>query len=165
MEKKQVIEKLVKAGNVVIKDLKVKNVTVKAEENYTRVALTVDKEVDGYNVADDGVTFEKGKTKTIFVSLYSISSILKDNEDTAFAASYAVEHINTVRVLLSGATINIIQEAVAEGTDYTNPWSDNADAVKFDHDTIINHLTDIKLSSFGQKALDKIFDKMLDSTL
>ena len=164
MEKNQVISNLVKNGGVVLKDLKVKNVNVTVKENYTRVALTLDKEVDGYT-SEDGVTFEKGKTNVIFLSLFSISSILKDNEDTAFAASYAVEHINTVKVLLSGANISIIQESVAEGQEYINPWSDNAEPTVFDHATIINHLTDIKLGKFGEKALEAIFNKMLDSTI
>ena len=164
MEKNVIISNLVKKGGIVIKDLKVKNVNVTVKENYTRVALTLDKEVDGYT-SEDGVTFEKGKTNVIFLSLYSISSILKDDEDTAFAASYAVEHINTVKVLLSGANISIIQEQVEEGEDYVNPWSENSEPVKFDHSTIINHLTDIKLGKFGEKALEAIFNKMLDSTI
>lgn len=47
MEKKEVIAKLLKNGGVQGKDLKVKNVTVTNCENYTRLGITLDKEVKG----------------------------------------------------------------------------------------------------------------------
>ena len=42
-------------------------------------------------------------------------------------------------------------------------WSDRADAeaTVFEHDTIINHVVSIEVSKFGEKALDKLMDKML----
>lgn len=160
MEKREIINELLKNGSKEVKNLKVKNVTVTVLENYTRLGLTLDKPVEGYVAQEDG-TYEKGETNVIFVSAFAIASVLKDNDDTAFAANHLVEHPEAMNVLLSRATIDIIQEPVVAGTEYRNPWSTNSDATVFDHDTIINHLTGIKLSDFGMKKLDTLADKML----
>ena len=160
MEKREIINNLLKNGSKEVKNLKIKNVTVTILENYTRLGLTLDKSVEGYVAKEDG-TFEKGETNVIFISAFAIASVLKDSDDTAFAANHLVEHPEAMNVLLSRATIDIIQEPVVAGTEYRNPWSTNSDATVFDHDTIINHLTNIKLSDFGMKKLDRLADAML----
>ena len=161
MEKREIINELIKAGAKEVKGLKIKNVTVTVLENYTRLGLTLDKPVEGYVAKEDG-TFEKGETNVIFVSAFAVSSVLKDSDEAAFAANHLVEHPEAMNVLLSRATIDIIQEPVESGQEYRNPWSTNADnATVFDHDTIINHLISIKLSDFGARKLDTLADKML----
>ena len=160
MEKKEIINGLLNNGAKSVNGLKVKNVTVTILENYTRLGLTLDKPVEGYVAKEDG-TFEKGETSVIFVSAFAIASVLKDSDDAAFAANHLVEHPEAMNVILSRATIDIIQEPVASGQEYRNPWSTNGDATVFDHDTIINHLTGIKLSEFGMKKLDRLADAML----
>lgn len=161
MEKREIINKLLKDGAKEVKNLKIKNVTVTTLENYTRLGLTLDKPVEGYIAKADG-SFEKGETNIIFVSAFAIASVLKDNDDTAFAANHLVENPQAMNVLLSRASIDVIQEPVASGQEYRNPWSNNEDnATVFTHDTIINHLTSIKLSDFGMKKLDTLADKLL----
>lgn len=161
MEKKEIINGLLKNGAKEVKNLKVKNVTVTILENYTRLGLTLDKPVEGYIAKEDG-TFEKGETNVIFVSAFAVASVLKDNDDCAFAANHLVEHPEAMNVILSRAQIDIIQEPVTSGQEYRNPWSNNSDnATVFDHDTIINHLTGIKLSDFSIRKLDTLADKML----
>lgn len=161
MEKREIINNLLKNGSKEVKGLKIKNVTITVLENYTRLGLTLDKPVEGFVATGDG-TYEKGETNVIFVSAFAISSVLKDSDDTAFAANHLVEHPEAMNVLLSRATIDIIQEPVTAGQEYRNPWSSNEDnATVFDHDTIINHLISIKLSDFGIKKLDRLADAML----
>jgi len=161
MEKKEIINGLLKNGAKAVNGLKVKNVTVTVLENYTRLGLTLDKPVEGYVAKEDG-TFEKGETNVIFVSAFAVASVLKDNDDCAFAANHLVEHPEAMNVILSRAQIDIIQEPVTAGQEYRNPWSNNSDnATVFDHDTIINHLTGIKLSDFSIRKLDTLADKML----
>ena len=161
MEKKEVIANLLKNGGKVVKDITVKNVTVTVLENYTRLGLTIDQEVDGYIVGEDGVTYEKGKVKVIFVSLFAIASLLKEDDNAAFAANHLVNNPEAMNIILSRAKINIIQEPVTAGQEYRNPWSDNGEATVFDHDTIINHVTDITLSDFAIRKLDRLADGML----
>ena len=150
MEKKEVVAMLLKNGGKLVKDLTVKNVTVTVMENYVRIALTVDKKLDGMIAQEDG-TYKEGKTKVIFVSLYSITAQLKDNENAAFAVNDLLRNPN-------GAEVNVIQEAVKAGTDYKNPWSEKEDAnvTHFDHNTIINHVVDIELSDRANALLDRL---------
>lgn len=161
MEKKEIIAELLKNGGKSVKDLKVKNVTVTRCENYVRLGITLDKSVMGMVTKDNGVTYEEGETNVIFVSLYSITSLLKDNDDAAFAANHLVEHPEAMSIVLSRASLNIIQEIVEAGTEYKNPWSTNAEATVFDHKTIITHVTDITLSDFAVRKLDRLADSLL----
>ena len=163
MEVKEVVKSLLAGGAKKVSDIKVTNVTVKALNTYVRVALTLDKNVEGYILnAEDG-TYSAGEVKVIFVSLYSLLSMLKQNEDTAFAANHVANHPETIALILSGARIDVIQQPVAAGEEYRSPWSDRDDveATVFEHDTIINHVVSIEVSKFGEKALDKLMDKML----
>lgn len=161
MEKKEIISELLKNGGTNVKDLKVKNVTVTHCENYVRLGITLDKPVKGMVTKDNGVSYEEGETNVIFVSLYSITSLLKDNDDAAFAANHLVEHPEAMSIVLSRASLNIIQETVEAGTEYKNPWSNNAEATIFDHKTIITHVTDITLSDFAVRKLDRLADSLL----
>ena len=160
MEKKEIIAELLKNGGKSVKDLKVKNVTVTRCENYVRLGITLDKPVAGM-VTKDNVTYEEGETNVIFVSLYSITSLLKDDDNAAFAANHLVEHPDSMSIVLSRATLNIIQETVEAGTEYKNPWSDNAEATVFDHDTIINHVVELTLSDFAIRKLDNLANALL----
>lgn len=161
MERNEVIAELLKNGATKVNGLKVKNVTVTRCENYVRLALTVDKPVKGMVSKNNGVTYEEGETKVIFVSLYSITSLLKDDDDAAFAANHLVENPDAMSVILSRATIDIMQEVVEAGTEYVNPWSSNANTTIFNYKTIITHVVNIKLSDFGIRKLDRIADSLL----
>jgi len=160
MTNKEIAEQLVKNGCNLVK-CTVKNVTVTVLETYTRLGLTIDKEIDGYVSKDDGATYEPAKVRTVFVSAYSIGSLMKDKDDTAFAANHLMENPAGLAIILSRAKINVVQQKVKEGESYKNPFSETAEAVTFDHDTIINYVTSIELSEFGLKKLDKLADKML----
>lgn len=162
MEKKEIIDSIVNNGGIVVKNLGVKNVTITPQESYIRVALTLDRAVKGMVSKDGGVTYEEGETNVIFVSAFSIASILKENDDASFAVNHILQHPEALSVILSRAKINIIQQHVVAGEEYTNPWSSNADnKTVFQHDTIINHLTDIELSEFSVRKLDRLADGML----
>lgn len=160
MEKREVINALVTAGASPVKGLVVRNVSITPKESYTQVALTVDKPVKGF-VTKDGVTYEEGETNVIFVSAFSIASILKDMDDAAFAANHIVEHPEALNVLLSRAKIDILQQAIKNGEEYKNPWSNSDSVTVFTHDTIINHLIGIQLSEFSTRKLDKLADGLL----
>lgn len=159
METKAVVNKLKSEGAKEVV-AKVKNVTVTVEETYTRVALTLDKEVDGYRQNDEG-NWEKGKTNVIFTSLFALIAMLKENDDAAFAANHLLKHPDAMSVVMSRSEVTVLQEAVTSGQVYKSPWSENAEERTFDHDTIINHVVDIKLSDFGIRSLDKLVDRLL----
>lgn len=160
MEQKEVIAQLVQKGAEPVKELKVKNVTVSPQENYVRLGITLDKPVKGY-VTSDNITFEEGETKVIFVSLFSVISLLKEDDNAAFACNHLLRNPDSMEVVLSRAIIDILQEPVVAGEEYRNPWSESVEASVFNHDTIINHITKIKLSDFGIRKLDKLADNLM----
>lgn len=164
MERKEIVANLIKNGANLVKDITVKNVTVTPMEQYVRLGLTLDTEVDGFIAKEDG-TYEKGKVKVVFVSAFSVASILKDDDDAAFAANHLLQHPESMCVILSRAKINIVQQTVAENDEYVNPWSENSESTRFDHEVIINHLTDVKLSDFAIRRLDKLADAMMGSPM
>ena len=161
MEKKNVIESLIKAGAKSVKNLKVKNVNVVPQENYVRVSLSVDKAIRGFVAQEDG-TYKEGESKVIFVSLFSIIAQLRDDENASFAVNHILSRPESVVILLNGATLDILQEDVASGKEYHNPWSNNTDHVTtFEHDTIINHIVNVEMNERAYKLLDKLADSIL----
>ena len=159
MDTKKVISQLmaIKANNVV-KDLVVRNINVTECETYNRVAITLDKPVKAMVAQEDG-SYVEGESNIIFVGNYSIVGALRENEDVAFAGNHLIQHPKALNVVLSGAKINIIQEAA--GQEYTNPFSNNAVPTVVQHDSFYNHVFDIRLSAFGLKMLDKLAEKMM----
>lgn len=156
MEKKLIEEQLLKKGSKKIKNLVVKNVTVTPMENYVRLGLTIDKPVEGFVVQEDG-TYKKSEVKVIFVSLFSVISQLRDIEEASFACNHIVKNPMSAEVLLNGSIIDVIQEDVKEGDEYVNPWSEASTSTSiFTHDTIINHVVSIRITSRAEALLDRL---------
>ncbi len=163
MEAKKVIAQLMSnEKNNTFKNLKVKNVNVTALESYDRVAITLTSNVKGYVADEENVgEYKEGETNVIFVSNYSIVSNLRENEDIAFAGNWLIQHKNALNVVLAGATIDLVQEAVTAGEVYKNPFSENPTESIVAHDAYYNHVYNIRLSARGHSAIEKIADKML----
>lgn len=170
MDSKKVISELTgNAVNNVVKDVVIRNINTTEMTNYARVAITLDKPVKGYVAnpylgktpgadgvpADADVTSEYvvGMVNIIFVSNYSLIATLREIPDVAFAGNALLESPKRIGVILSGATINIVQEAVAEGQEYKNPFSDNAAPTVVKHDSFYNHVYDIRLGAFGKQMV------------
>ena len=51
----------------------------------------------------------------------------------------------------------IVQEAVTEGQEYTNPWSSNPTPTPVEHDSYYNHITNImELSDVSVELLKEL---------
>ena len=162
METKKVVSELLKNGATQVKDIVVRNVTVTVLDNYVRLGLSIDKEVDGYRLNEETNEYEPANVSVIFASAYNIAALLKDNDEAAFAANHLLKHPDAMGMILSRATITVVQEKVAKDDEYKNPFaSDDAATTVFDHDTIVNHIVDLKLSEFGIKRLDRLADMMM----
>ena len=146
--------KKVKANNVVTTT--VRNINVKDMTTWQRVSITLNTPVKGY-IADDDGHYSEGEVNVIFVSSFSVVAAFRNNPKTAFAGKYIAEHPNCLQVLLSGAKIEIVQEAVSEGKEYINPWSNNPTPVPVEHDSYYNHITDIiELSDVSVELLKEL---------
>ena len=156
----EVVRTLLKNGAKRIDNAVIKTVSVSRQENYDRVGLTLAKPVRGYVANADG-NYSEGETRVIFVSSYSLGSILADNEDTAFAKRKLMEKPQLLELVLSYAKVDIVQESVEANTEYINPFSNSDTGRTIDHDTIINHVVSIELGKRGLRILDKMENKML----
>lgn len=157
---KEIINEMLKNGAKQIANITVKNVTVKQMDAYTRLGLSLDTEIDGYQTDENG-EYQEAKTNIIFVSTFAIASTLKNDDNAAFAANHLVSHPDALGIILSRAKITVVQQTVGADEEYVNPFASSGEATVFGHPVIINHVVDIKLSDFGLKKLDRLADLML----
>lgn len=84
------------------------------------------------------------------------------NDTVEFSPEFALKRI---MLLLGDAEIEFIQELVPECSEYFNPFyehNDEEDGSYYDHDTYINHLTNIKFGLIGRKAINFAFENVLN---
>lgn len=161
---KKVVAQLQKEGAESVKNCVVKNVKVRDLDNYTRVSLTLNKEVKQM-IANDAGDYVEGTNNVIFVSSYSIGAILANSEDIAFAKNLIMQSPELLTMILSYAEIDILLESVKEGQEYTNPFSSSSETRTIEHDSIYAHVVDIRLGKKGEKIIQMLEDKMLDAML
>ena len=136
------------------------NVTVTDLKSWTRIAFTLNREVDGAVCDQDG-NWSMGKTRVVFVSLYSIISLLKNTNETLAITNHIASHPTALQVILNGAKAEILQQEVKANETYTNHFTGEEVENESDHDSIFNHLVSITLSDKGLRAVEKIEDKLL----
>ena len=158
---KQVVAELIAASNKKIAGIRVRSAKVTEKDNYVMVSLSLDKAIPGYVANEEGV-FEKSETVTVFASSYSIASVLKESDETAWAANQLVANPKGLEVILAGSRIDIIQEEVSGDELYKNPFSNSsAEGVALGHDTIINHVIKIELCAQAKKMLNMMAMSMM----
>ena len=160
---KSISTQLLKDGATGIKDLVINRVNVTPMDNYVRVALTLNKPVPAYVRNDDG-EYEEGESSVVFTSSFHLMSIFTSEDNPCEAVNVADhfrEHPKGLIPLLRGATISLVQERVAANDAYRNPFAPNSEATVRDHDTIINHVVNIKLSESGKAVINRIEDNYL----
>ena len=157
---KEIVAELLKQGCQKVNKLTIRSVSVTKLDNYVRLGINLNRQVPAM-LSDESGNYSKSDSNIIFSSNYAIGALLKDSEETAWAANILIEKPKVMAMILTAATIDIIQQEVAAGEPYTNPFSRNGVEQVFDHDVIINHVVKITLSNTGMKQLSKIFDVML----
>ena len=160
MERKEVVSELLKNGAKLVKGVRIKTIKIADKDTYTRLTLNIDKPVKGY-VADDAGEFHEDDVKYIFVSMFTILSLLREDDDASFAVNHFTTRPEAMQVLLANAEIDVVQEPVTSGQEYTNPFSSSDNKVVFDHDTYINHAVSIKLSEKAKTMLEKLAESMM----
>ena len=136
------------------------NVTVTDCGNWTRIALTLNHEVDGA-VSDSEGNWTMGKTRVVFLSLYSILGLLKNTDETLAVASHIASNPTALQVILVGAKCELLQQEVKAHATYTNVFTGEESEHDSDHDSIFNHIVNIEFSEKSCRAIEKIEDKLL----
>lgn len=158
---KQIIKSLIASGCKRINSIRIKNVNCTEKDNYTMVSFTLSSPIPGYPVNQETGAYEFGLTNILYTSLYSIVGAMKENEDLGWMANTLVENPAALNLILNGATVDIIQQEVSAGEEIVNPFSQRgSEPTVYDHDVIINHVIDFKLSKVGQKMSDRLADKL-----
>lgn len=154
------VASLRKAGAKAEKDIVIKNVTVTDCDSWTRVALTLDREVAG-PVSDEEGNWTMGQTRVVFLSLYSVLGLLKNTDDTLAIVSYIASHPTALQIILSGAKAEILQQEVKAHATYVNAFTGEETEHDSDHDSLFNHLVDIEFTDKAKRSIEKIEDKLL----
>ena len=136
------------------------NVTITDCKNWTRIALTLNREVDG-PVCDNEGNWTMGKTRVIFISLYSIISLFKNTDDTIAVSNYIASHPTSLQIILSGAKTEILQQYVKANETYINAFTGEETEHESDHDSLFNHIVSIEFTDKALRAIEKIEDKLL----
>lgn len=158
-----IIKKLKTTGCKLLSGITIKNINYTKEDDYTRVSFTLNRPVRGYITDDNGETWKEGLTNVIFTSLYGIVGAIKEDEELSWMANTLLNNPKILNMIFCGASINILQQDVAAGEEFTNPFSTRSDATVqiYDHDIIINHIIKFKLNKTGEKMADKLADKLM----
>lgn len=157
----QVVAELLAKGCAKITSLRVRSSIVTPKDNYVMVSLSLECAIPGYVSDDDGV-FTKGETAIVFASSYSIASVLKDSDETAWAANQLIQNPKGLEVILAGSKIDIVQEEVAADEIYKNPFaSSDSEGTALGHDTIINHVVKIEICPKAKQMLNMLAMNMM----
>ena len=158
---KQVVAELLAKGCNKITGIRVRSSIVTPKDNYVMVSLSLEGGIPGY-VSDGEGVFTKGETTTVFASSYSIASVLKDNDETAWAANQLIQNPKGLEVILAGAKVDLVQEEVAADEIYKNPFSSSdVDGQSLGHDTIINHVVKIEICQKAKQMLNMLAMNMM----
>lgn len=158
---KQVVAELLAKGCAKITNLRVRSSIVTPKDHYVMVSLSLERGIPGYISDTDGV-FAKGETATVFASSYSIASVLKDSDETAWAANQLIQNPKGLEVILAGSKIDIVQEEVAADELYKNPFaSSDSEGAALGHDTIINHIVKIEICPKAKQMLNMLAMNMM----
>lgn len=158
---KQVVAELLAKGCNKIAGIRVRSSIVTPKDNYVMVSLSLERGIPGY-VSDGEGVFTKGETATVFASSYSIASVLKDNDETAWVANQLIQNPKGLEVILAGAKVDLVQEKVAADEIYKNPFSSSdVDGQSLGHDTIINHVVKIEICQKAKQMLNMLAMNMM----
>lgn len=154
MEINEVIDQLISKGAEIQKNVRINSINTDDMGNYVRVSLGLKDKIKGMEQKDG--EYVEGYSKVLFASTFSISALFKNTDNCSFAASHIIDNPNSLKVLLDGATIDIVQIKVNKGDVWENPFSDTPKPETVVNDTYYNYITNIKFSDMGKESLREL---------
>lgn len=143
----KIVQNLIKQpDNLYYRNVKVKTAKVTKKDEYFMVSLSVVKDLRAM-VADENGTFVEGTRNIIFTTNYTLGGVIKNTDNISWIANRLVENADVFEAVLAGARIDIINEPIHAGDEYVNPFSSRRDGTVFEHDTFINHIVGIHVST------------------
>ena len=157
------IKKLIATGCKRINSIRIKNVNFTEKDNYTMISFTLSTPIRGFVSNDNGVTYQEGMTNTLFTSLYAIVGAVKEDDELGWMANALLDNPQALNLIFNGGSIDILQQEIVAGEQFTNPFSTRNDTTVqvYDHDVIINHIIGFKLGKTGEKMAARFADKLM----
>lgn len=157
------IKKLIATGCKRINSVRIKNVNFTEKDNYTMISFTLSTPIRGFVSNDNGVTYQEGMTNTLFTSLYAIVGAVKEDDELGWMANALLDNPRVLNLIFNGGSIDILQQEIVAGEQFTNPFSTRNDPTVqvYDHDVIINHIIGFKLGKTGEKMAARFADKLM----
>lgn len=163
---KEVIATLKKEGAQEVKNLTIKSVKFNEKDDITKMVITLDGEVPAYISNDDGVTFEKGMTNSVWLFPSVIKALLREIDEYSAIRDYLVADESIAKMALIGAKVDVLAVEVAGDEVYKNPFSDSdTEGAPIGHDTIVHHVIKLVPSKNMAKVAQKLEDKILEKAL
>lgn len=143
----KIVQNLIKQpDNLYYRNVKVKTAKVTKKDEYFMVSLSVVKDLRAMIANEDG-TFVEGTRNIIFTTNYTLGGVIKNTDNISWIANRLVENADVFEAVLAGSRIDIINEPIHAGDEYVNPFSSRRDGTVFEHDTFINHIVGIHVST------------------
>ena len=157
------IKKLIAAGCKRINSIRIKNVNFTEKDNYTMISFTLSTPIRGFVSNDNGIIYQEGMTNTLFTSLYAIVGAIKEDDELGWMANALLDNPQALNLIFNGGSIDILQQEIVAGEQFTNPFSTRNDTTVqvYDHDVIINHIIGFKLGKTGEKMAARFADKLM----
>lgn len=107
----------------------------------------------------DQPTRKLGRTHNVQTSVYAVSGLMKDDAREAIFAADVVANPAKANMLFAGGTCDVIMQYVKAGSEYTNPFATNAEAVTFDTDKMIHHVVKLNMGEVGKDLYNAMLMK------
>lgn len=155
---REIIQDLLNDGCKMFRGVKVRNirdavlVSNSTGNDYSRLSFSIVGTIPAMVRAEDG-TYSLGVSNTVYCRTSDISGAMKDNEEYAWMANEIYDKPKLANMMLNGGTIDIIQRHIKAGEEYSNPFTTSFEPriTKAEHDTIINHIVNLRLGKGGEK--------------
>ena len=161
------VKALIKKRAEYIKNCKIKNVEYSiTDDEGIVVSFTLATPIE-YIHNDGEYRFLMGKTDIVKASIYSIAEALQEDEEFCWLGGTILEDFQIIKKVLKGATVNILQQNIAEEENYvplfnTSDSNNKIDAVyMIDSYVPVNHCVKFMLSKEGEEVANKVAEIQL----
>lgn len=150
----EIVKELIAKGARKYRPVKVKNVTVKEnEQGWLNAYITIDGRIPAYVLNPDTGEYTRGTTNVIFTSIDKLIGNIKEDGTYLDKISVIQDNPNYVAKFFGGGTITILAEEVPANTLWKNPFAVrdyNADMKDFDR--IVHHIVGFDPNANIKKA-------------
>ena len=128
------IKKLIAAGCKRINSVRIKNVNFTEKDNCTMISFIP---ICGFVSNDNGVTYQEGMTNTLCTPLYAIVGAIEEDDELGWMANALLDNPQALNLIFNGGSIDILQQEIVAGEQFTNPFSTRNDAIVQVYDPVI----------------------------